>query len=150
MHIDRDDRLTGAIACSGTVHIDGMLEGDIACGRLEIGAGGRVIGTVAADELVIAGELIGNARARRIWLRASALVEGDLWHAALVVDPHAVLIGDLHRDARAGAPEPVRCLQAQQAATDAELDDIAKASRTRDSLSCGVRMAWPMARRRER
>ena len=135
MHIARDDVVRGRLVCSGTVLLEGVLEGDVACARLEVGADGRLLGNVAADEVIVDGEIIGNARARRIWLRSGALVEGNLWHAALIVDPRAVLVGDSHREPAAAVPSGVAELRARQATQEAELVQLEQASRLRQSLA---------------
>lgn len=127
MHIDHDAVVAGRIVVAGAVRLDGRLEGVICCSRLEIGRWGRVEGRIEADEVVVEGEVVGDILARQVWLRASAVVEGDVTHAGLVVDGRAVLVGDSHRDAAAEAPLAVRRLRQRVAAEDAELAGLEQA-----------------------
>lgn len=126
MHIDHDAVVSGQIVVAGTVRLDGRCQGVICCSRLEIGQWGRIEGRVEADDVVVEGEVIGDIIARQVWLRATAVVEGDITHGGLVVDGRAVLVGDSHRDDAARAPMAVRLLRSR---IDAENSELASAER---------------------
>jgi cytoskeletal protein CcmA (bactofilin family) len=87
----------GTLAYRGEVRIDGRLNGQvIATGALEIGEHGEVRARVEVDELVVAGHLQGDAVAnRRIELRSSARVEGDLRAPTVVLADGCLLQGRL-------------------------------------------------------
>lgn len=135
LHIDHDALVQGRIVVAGEVRLDGRCEGAILCSRLEVGRWGRIEGEVEADEVTVEGEVIGNIRARKVWLKTSAVVEGDVVHASLVVDARAVLVGDSHRDDDARAPEAVRRLRQRLAAEDAELASCERAVAQRAFMS---------------
>lgn len=146
MHIDHDAVVSGQIVVAGSVRLDGRCEGSISCTRLEIGRWGRLEGSVEADEVVVEGEMIGDIRARRVRLHATAVVEGDVTHGTLVVDGQAVLVGDSHHDEDARAPVSVRRLRDRAAAEDAELQSLERAARQRAVFVQGEsRMASPAA-----
>lgn len=128
VHIDHDAVVSGEIVVAGDVRLDGRCDGFIRCWRLEVGRWGRLEGNVEADEVVVAGEVIGEIRARRVRLAETAVVEGDVVHATLVVDGRAVLVGDSHRDETVRAPAQVRKLRERIEAEAAELRQIERAA----------------------
>jgi cytoskeletal protein CcmA (bactofilin family) len=73
-------RFEGLLTYRGRAQVDGEVEGEILCrGTLRVGEHGRVIGTIEADELIVAGVLEGEATARRrLELTATARVRGTI------------------------------------------------------------------------
>jgi cytoskeletal protein CcmA (bactofilin family) len=73
-------RFEGLLSFRGVARVDGELHGEIhAAGRLLIGPRARVKARVEVDELVVAGELEGDIRARqRAELQASGRITGSL------------------------------------------------------------------------
>ena len=73
-------RFEGLLTFRGRAQVEGEVEGEILCrGTLRIGEQGRVVGTVEADEIIVAGALEGEATARdRIELRGTARVQGTV------------------------------------------------------------------------
>jgi cytoskeletal protein CcmA (bactofilin family) len=96
----------GLAVFDGRVRIDGHLRGEVAgTGTLWVGETGRVEARVEADEVVVAGELVGQVRAgRRIELRPTARVKATLDTPSLVLAEGSFLegrcaAGDAARDA---------------------------------------------------
>jgi len=73
-------RFEGLLTFRGRGTVEGEVEGEIVCwGTLHVGARGRVIGTVEADEVIVDGVLEGEATARnRLVLAATARVKGTV------------------------------------------------------------------------
>ena len=71
-------RFEGLVTFRGRARVDGEVEGEIVCqGTLWVGPGGRVIGTVEVDELVVEGVVEGEVTARRrLELSDTARVSG--------------------------------------------------------------------------
>jgi len=82
-----DDELTisGDICTKGTIRVDGRVEGTVhRADTLIIGAGGTVVGSIEAREVVIGGTLHGNLTVtERVEVQATATVRGDI-HATAV------------------------------------------------------------------
>ncbi len=79
----------GTLMVSGTLKIDGEVEGDILnCERLEVGEHGVMRADIEVKEALIEGRVYGNMRALgTIELRAGARVEGDVWAVSVVMEP---------------------------------------------------------------
>src|SRR5580765_7259699 len=76
----------GTMMVSGTLRIEGEIEGDILnCERLEIGEHGVMRADIEVKEALIEGRVQGNIRALgTIELKAGARVEGDVWALSVV------------------------------------------------------------------
>jgi cytoskeletal protein CcmA (bactofilin family) len=82
-----DITIEGKIEGSGHVRIAGRFKGDVNVqGDLSIESGAQVTGSVRADKVLIAGELIGNIdAASHVELMQSGALTGDLKAASLTV-----------------------------------------------------------------
>jgi cytoskeletal protein CcmA (bactofilin family) len=82
-----DITIEGKIEGSGHVRIAGRFKGDVNVqGDLSIESGAQVTGSVRADKVLIAGELIGNIdAASHVELLQSGALTGDLKAASLTV-----------------------------------------------------------------
>ena len=93
--IAADLTIEGKIEGGGSVRIAGKFKGDVNVqGDLTIEAGAKLIGSVRADKVVIAGELEGNVvGASSIDLQQTGVVVGDLKARALAVASGATMRG---------------------------------------------------------
>ena len=82
-----DIAIEGKIEGSGHVRIAGRFKGDVNVqGDLSIEAGAQVTGSVRADKVLVAGELIGNIdAASHVELLQTGALTGDLKAASLTV-----------------------------------------------------------------
>jgi cytoskeletal protein CcmA (bactofilin family) len=85
----------GALAVKGSLRVEGVFEGDISDAvDVEVGARGRILGNVAAETVVIAGEVVGNVVASRsVELLAGARLAGDIRTPKLRIDEGVVFDG---------------------------------------------------------
>lgn len=85
----------GALAVKGSLRVEGVFEGDISDAvDVEVGARGRILGNVAAETLVVAGEVVGNIVASRsVELLSSARLSGDIRTPKLRIDEGATFDG---------------------------------------------------------
>ena len=85
----------GTMMVSGTLRIEGELEGDILnCERLEIGEHGVMRADIEVKEAMIAGRVYGNVRALgTIELKSGARVEGDIAAVGVVMEPGVFFTG---------------------------------------------------------
>lgn len=81
-------QLTGRVAGTGGLRVEGTLSGDVAVsGPVEIGSGASIDGDVSAASLEIAGRLLGNAKCSgAINVRAGAEVKGDLEASSVAIE----------------------------------------------------------------
>jgi len=85
----------GTVMVSGTLRIDGEIEGDILnCDRLEIGEHGLMRADIEVKEAVIQGRVLGNVRALgRLEMKVGAHVEGDVAAVEVVMEPGVYFTG---------------------------------------------------------
>ena len=88
-------RIVGNLETTGTLKIDGRIEGSVSGARqLMLGRGGSIQGDVSAEEVVIGGTVDGGVRATtRMELQASAIVNGDIETKSIVVLEGAIING---------------------------------------------------------
>jgi cytoskeletal protein CcmA (bactofilin family) len=119
--VDASSELEGKLRCKQTLRIDGCIKGEVECERsVLIGEGARVIASIDADEVQIAGTVEGDITARRkITLERTANVKGDLTTPGIVIEEGAKLRGRIvigsEAEADAKAAKPPRKAAAPQA-----------------------------------
>lgn len=86
-------RLTGNVECDGVVHVDGRIEGDVRCNSLTVSETGSVDGHICATDVEIRGQVKGSVQAKRVHVKASARVAGDVTHEMLLVERGAAITG---------------------------------------------------------
>ena len=91
--ISEGTKIKGNVTSSGTIHIDGRLEGDINCEELIIGVKGNVTGRVNANNLMLYGTLQGTADVNELFIAKSAKLLGDALHNMIAVEPGAYIDG---------------------------------------------------------
>ena len=113
-----DLSIKGDIKASADLHIDGSVEGDIACTSLVQGETSTVTGSIKAESARLAGTVNGSITARELVVLKSAKINGDVFYDALTIEQGAQVEGRFaHRDAKAASPASA----APQAATKPEL-----------------------------
>jgi cytoskeletal protein CcmA (bactofilin family) len=90
------------IISQGTLQVDGEVEGDVGGSEVIIGEKGRVTGTVAAERVIVRGQISGVIRGVTVTLQASSKVEGDIHHLSLAIEQGAEFDGRCRRPADAG------------------------------------------------
>lgn len=86
-------KIKGNILSGDVIHIDGAIEGNVACEELIIGSRGHVYGQVKAKTLSIYGFLQGSAEAETVMIAKGARVTGDIFHQSIAVEPGASVDG---------------------------------------------------------
>ena len=100
-----DLSITGDIKASADLHIDGSVEGDIACSSLVQGETSTVKGAIKAESARLAGTVEGSITARELVILKTAKITGDVFYDALTIEQGAQVEGRFaHRDAKAKAP----------------------------------------------
>lgn len=76
----------GLVATRGDSRLEGAVEGEVLVGgRVEVGENAQVRARIEADQIVVAGRVVGDLRARRsVELVSGAVVEGNLTTPRLV------------------------------------------------------------------
>jgi cytoskeletal protein CcmA (bactofilin family) len=93
-----DISITGDVRAEAELHVDGRIEGDIACKTLVQGAQSEVVGAVVADSARLAGRVRGSITVGELVILKSARVEGDVHYDTLTIEQGAEVDGRLaHR-----------------------------------------------------
>jgi len=101
--------ITGDVRATVDLHIDGRIEGDVACATLVQGASSHIVGSVAADQARIAGTVEGSIRVKALTVEQSARIKGDVSYETISMAQGAQIDGRLsHIDE--GAPQPLKLI----------------------------------------
>jgi cytoskeletal protein CcmA (bactofilin family) len=93
--LDAQLSVTGDLDTSGSLRIDGKLEGNVRrADTVVLGVGATMSGDVHAREVVIGGTIVGNVHAtERVELQATAIVTGDIVTQTILVQEGGVVNG---------------------------------------------------------
>ena len=83
--IGGDVAVQGNIEASVDLHIDGRVEGDIACAALVQGPESRIQGHVTARNARIGGQIEGSISAEDLVIEASARITGDVTYQTISI-----------------------------------------------------------------
>lgn len=92
-----DLTITGNIAATSDLHVDGTVDGDIACAALVQGESGVITGAVVAESARLAGRVTGSITARELVILKTARIEGDVNYDALTIEQGALVEGRFAR-----------------------------------------------------
>jgi cytoskeletal protein CcmA (bactofilin family) len=87
--------ITGNVSGNGDLHLDGTVEGDLACNSLILGPGGRIRGNISAATATLAGTIEGTVEARSVTVEKSARIAGDIAYESLSIENGAQVDGRL-------------------------------------------------------
>ena len=90
-----DLAIKGDIAASADLHVDGKVEGDIACASLVQGESSEIKGSISAESARLAGTVHGSITARELVILKSAHIHGDVQYDTLTIEQGAVVDGHL-------------------------------------------------------
>lgn len=91
--IGSDVVITGNIAASVDLHVDGQVEGDLTCAALVQGEGSRIMGAITAESARLAGRVEGSINAKLLVVERSARITGDVSYDNLTIEPGAQVDG---------------------------------------------------------
>ena len=81
----------GKIKNAHVIEINGTVEADLKADKVTIGSGGKFVGAINADLVVISGQYDGNMDAGSIWATATAQIAGKIQYKTLQMDRGAAL-----------------------------------------------------------
>ena len=119
--IGPDMVITGNLAATADLHIDGRVDGDVNCANLVQGNDSRIKGAVRAESARLGGSIEGSVSVRQLVIERAARITGDVEYESIAIETGASIDGRLkHVAADAGArafdrtpapaaaPEPMR------------------------------------------
>ena len=130
--IAQDADVEGDFSASGSVRLDGVVEGSVKVGgNLLVGVSGKIHGDVEAESATIGGEVTGNVNAaRKAELTSTAKVIGDIHTQVIVIDEKAVFQGrcDMNQEDLKPRRRPLRENRAGRRSAKEALRDALKAA----------------------
>jgi len=95
--IGEDLTIKGNVISKGEIQVDGEIEGDVRCGSLLIGDKAQVRGSVAAEDVVVRGHIVGSITGLRVTLQGQCHVDGDIVCQSLAIEQGAYFEGKSRR-----------------------------------------------------
>jgi cytoskeletal protein CcmA (bactofilin family) len=99
--------ISGDLATSAQVHVEGRIDGDVRCGQLCQGGSGVIAGDIVADEARIAGLVQGTVTAAVVIVEPTGRVTGDVSYDTISIAAGAQIDGRLARREALGQEAPV-------------------------------------------
>ncbi len=90
-------RVTGNLLSEGELQVEGVIDCDIKCHTVSVGADSAVTGVIECDDARVLGTVTGEIKARSVFVAASARVSGNIVHETISVEPGAYIEGQLKR-----------------------------------------------------
>jgi cytoskeletal protein CcmA (bactofilin family) len=94
-----DVAIKGSIEASADLHVDGAVEGDVACTTLVQGETSSIEGGIVADSARLAGTVKGTITVRELVILKSARIDGDVHYETLTIEQGANVNGRFAPDA---------------------------------------------------
>ncbi|MEY2943873.1 MAG: hypothetical protein RLY97_1887 [Pseudomonadota bacterium] len=88
-----DTLITGNVSASADLHIDGRIEGDIACAGLVQGESSEIVGEITAQTARLAGVVRGTINVGALVILKSARIHGDVQYETLTIEQGARVDG---------------------------------------------------------
>ena len=104
--IGADVVIKGNVSASADLHVDGTVEGDIACASLVQGESSLIAGAIQAESARLSGRVNGTITVRELVILRSARIEGDVHYDALTIEQGAQVEGRFAHDAARPAGKP--------------------------------------------
>ena len=114
--IGSDVTIVGNVTASADLHVDGRIEGDIACASLVQGETSEIEGAVEAETARLSGRVDGSISARELVILKTARIAGDVSYDALTIEQGAQVEGRFaHRTKGSDASQSAPAKPAQAA-----------------------------------
>lgn len=91
--IGTDVTITGNVAATTELHVDGRILGDIECASLVQGEGSTIEGAITAESARMAGTVKGSIAARELVVLRTARIEGDVHYDSITIEQGAEVDG---------------------------------------------------------
>lgn len=112
--------IEGSINSTSDIRIDGTLKGSLHCdAKVIIGPTGKIEGDVTCEYAMIEGKFDGTLKTKELLnIRENADVRGEIRYGKLIVQPGAILIGDVRMNGSA----PAKVKESKQETANAKSD----------------------------
>ena len=114
--ISRGVKIEGKLSCSGSIRLDGEVQGDISSqSTVIVGENGKVNGQINAESITIGGKVTGTIRAKeKVVLESKGNLKGDIITKILSVDAGAVFNGNTKMGDSGNIGSPIETSKPQE------------------------------------
>ncbi|MEG3124591.1 bactofilin family protein [Sphingomonas sp. GB1N7] len=117
-----DVTITGNVAATADLHVDGRIDGDVDCGNLVQGTESVIAGSVRAETARLAGTIEGAVSGRQLTIERSARIAGDIQYESISIENGASIDGRLkHVSASAASRAPAATTSRLQAQPEEQM-----------------------------
>jgi cytoskeletal protein CcmA (bactofilin family) len=95
--IGADLVVKGSLTSKHDIQIDGNVDGDVRCAKLDVGSSGQIVGNIFAGDVTIHGTLKGNIWANKVLLCSGSRVDGDVVNRTFGIESGAFFEGNSHQ-----------------------------------------------------
>jgi cytoskeletal protein CcmA (bactofilin family) len=88
-----DIAIRGDVTAGTDLHIDGRIDGDVACATLVQGESSEITGAITAKAARLAGSVKGTIAVGELTILKTARIEGDVSYDTLTIEPGASVEG---------------------------------------------------------
>ena len=113
----------GQIKNARAIEVNGTVEADLKADKVTIGSGGKFVGAINADLVVISGHYDGNMDAGSIWATATAQIAGKIQYKTLQMDRGAALNCRVVHNWKPKKTKAKKTADADATVDDANLED---------------------------
>jgi len=113
----------GQIKNARAIEINGTVEADLKADKVTIDSGGKFVGAINADLVVISGHYDGNMDAGSIWATATAQIAGKIQYKTLQMDRGAALNCRVVHNWKPKKTKAKKTADADATVDDANLED---------------------------
>jgi len=106
--------ITGDLRATVDLHIDGRIEGDVACATLVQGEGSHIVGAIQADQARLAGTVEGTLTVKTLVIEARARIKGDVSYESLSMAVGAEVDGRLTHINATAVPQGLKLVTASE------------------------------------
>ncbi|MBI4249703.1 MAG: polymer-forming cytoskeletal protein [Elusimicrobia bacterium] len=98
----------GTLSAKGSLRVDGRVEGNLQdCQVVVVGKSGTVTGDIAAQEVIIGGQVLGNITAtKQLEILCGGKVQGDIRTARLTIEEGSLFNGSCAMNAHDNSKTP--------------------------------------------
>ncbi len=109
--------VTGNVAASVDLHVDGRIEGDLTCANLVQGQDSVIKGAIVAESAKLAGTVEGSIAAKDLVIHATARITGDVTYDNLSIEQGSQVDGRFshRRGGQASAKTPLELVSEKPA-----------------------------------
>lgn len=101
-------KIDGNISTTSTIRIDGVVNGDVVANQgIIVGNSGQILGSIKAEEAVVFGKIAGNIHVKKLEIKTSGYITGDISTQTIEVEFGAIYNGRVKMTDSSSSVKPI-------------------------------------------